>query len=144
MAYALELIALQCFKNQELDGDEIVVKFNGQVIFHWEDTGYRWAAELVLDDFTDFYNFRENVMRTKAGMVPVPAYADHGFLVSGLTGDTVIELIESDEGNLFRREDDELGKFAVNEGNISNEMFTYDFTGEGAHYRMTFAVMPSV
>lgn len=141
MAYAMEIIALECLKNQELDGDEIVLKLNGKVVFHWEDTDYRWAAELKLEDWTNFYNFRTNQMRTKAGVISVPAYADYGFVLRGLTEPTVIDLIESDEGNLFRGEDDELGRLVVDETNAAAEAQTHDFTGEGAHYRLTYAVV---
>lgn len=142
MPYSLEIIALQCIKHQEMDGDEIVVKFNDQIMFHWEDTGYRWASTLVTDDVTDFYNFRTNMMRTKAGDVPAEAYADYGFLLTGLSGNNTIQLVESDEGSLFRGGDDNLGKLTVSEANIANEMQQADFTGEGAHYRLTFAVLP--
>ncbi|MEO0561183.1 MAG: hypothetical protein AAF125_03665 [Chloroflexota bacterium] len=141
MSYTLEIIALECLKNQELDGDEIVIKFNDQVMFHWEDTGYRWAAELKLDDWTNFYNFNTNKLRTMNGEVFVEAYADHGFLLEGLEGENVIGLWESDEGNLFRGQDDDLGQLVINEASASNEMQTHDYTGEGAHYRLTYAVV---
>lgn len=141
MAYALEIVALECLKNQEFDGDEIVIQFNDRTIFHWEDTGFRWAAELKLDDWTNFYNFRTNKLRTSAGEVDVPAYADFGFLVRNLTEPTTITLLESDEGSVFRGGDDVLGRFTVTEENASDQLLSYDFTNEGAHYRMTFAVV---
>lgn len=141
MAYALEIIALECIKNQELDGDEIIIKFNDKVMFHWEDTGYRWAAELKLEDWTNFYNFRTNKMNTMAGEIEVDAYKDYGFVLQGIEGQTIIGLWESDEGNLFRGEDDDLGQLHIDESMSSNQAQTYDFTGEGAHYRMTFAVV---
>jgi hypothetical protein len=141
MPYTLEIIALECLKNQELDGDEIVIKFNDKVMFHWEDTGYRWAAELKLEDWTNFYNFRTNRMATMNGEIEVEAYKDFGFVLSGLTGNSVIGLWESDEGNFFRGEDDDLGQLTVNEASALNEVQTHDFTGEGAHYRLSYAVV---
>ncbi len=141
MAYHLELLALQCLKNQEVDGDEIVIKLDGKTIFHWEDTDYRWAAELKLDDWTDYYDFRNNLLRTKAGNVEVEEYKDFGFLLTNLTEPTTVELWESDEGNLFRRDDDKLGTLVVDERSASQQAQTYDFTAEGAHYRLTFAVL---
>jgi hypothetical protein len=141
MAYHLELLALQCLKNQEVDGDEIVVKLDGKTIFHWEDTTYRWAAELKLDDWTDYYDFRQNQLRTKAGTIEVEEYKDFGFLLTNLTEPTVVELWESDEGNLFRGEDDKLGTLVVDEQSASPQAQTHDFTAEGAHYRMTYAVV---
>ena len=141
MPYTLEIIALECIKNQEVDGDEIVIKLNDQVMFHWEDTGYRWAAELKLDDWTNFYDFRMNKMRTKAGDVSVPAYADYGFALPDLQGETVVELWESDEGNLFRRGDDKLGRLVVSEASASDTWQTHEFTDEGAHYVMTYGVV---
>jgi hypothetical protein len=142
MAYMLEIVALECLKNQELDGDEIVIKLNDKVMFHWEDTGYRWAAELKLPDWTNYYDFRTNKMRTSEGEKTAEAYKDFGFLLQNLTGDTVIGLWESDEGNLFRSGDDDLGHLVLNESHIADYLQSYDFTGEGAHYRLTFAVMP--
>ncbi len=141
MAYALEIIALQCLKNQELDGDEIVIKFNEKVMFHWEDTGYRWAAELKLEDWTDYYNFRTNKMRTMEGEIEVEAYKDYGFVLTDLTDPVSIELWESDEGNVFRGEDDKLGTLTVDENSAADVAQTYDFTGDGAHYRLTYAVV---
>ncbi|MEL6149415.1 MAG: hypothetical protein AAFV33_09305 [Chloroflexota bacterium] len=141
MPYALEIMALECLKNQELDGDEIVIRLNDKIMFHWEDTGYRWAAELKLEDWTNYYNFRENKLRTMNGDVQPDAYKDFGFVLANLTGPTVIELIESDEGNLFRGEDDELGRLTVDESSAANTAQQYDFTGEGAHYRLTYAVV---
>jgi len=141
MTYALEIVALECFKNQEVDGDEIVIKLNDKVLFHWEDTGYRWAAELKLEDWTNFYNFRTNKMRTQAGEISVPAYEDYGFVLRGLKGQTQITLWESDEGNIFRGDDDELGTLLVSEASAANEYQTHDFTGEGTHYRLTYAVV---
>jgi len=141
MPYAMELVALECLKNQELDGDEIVVKLNDRVVFHWEDTGYRWAAELKLEDWTNFYNFQTNMLRTMNGEVEAEAYADYGFVLRGLEGDTVVGVWESDEGNVFRGEDDDLGQLVINENSASNEFQTHDFTGEGAHYRLTYAVV---
>ncbi len=141
MAYALEIVALECLKNQEVDGDEIVIKLNDKVMFHWEDTGYRWASELKLEDWTNFYNFRTNKMRTQAGEVDVPAYADYGFVLRGLEGTTQISLWESDEGNVFRGEDDQLGVLSVDESQAAEEYQTHDFTGEGAHYRLTYVVV---
>lgn len=140
MPYALEIISLQCLKNQEIDGDEIVMHFNGKVMFHWEDTGHRWAAELKLDEWTDFYDFRNNRMRTKGGEISVPAYADYGFFFTPLEGETVIDLVESDEGNLLRGGDDHLGRLVVSEAQIADHAYTVDFTAEDAHYRLTFAV----
>ncbi|MEM6281518.1 MAG: hypothetical protein AAF787_04935 [Chloroflexota bacterium] len=141
MPYALEIMALECLKNQELDGDEIVIKLNDKIMFHWEDTGYRWAAELKLEDWTNYYNFRENKLRTMNGDVQPEAYKDFGFVLANLTGPTVIELIESDERNLFRGGDDELGRLTVDESSAANTAQQYDFTDEGAHYRLTYAVV---
>ena len=141
MPYALEILALECLKNQELDGNEIVIKFNDKTMFHWEDTGYRWAAELKLEDWTNYYDFRNNRMRTMAGDVEVDAYKDFGFLLRGLTGQHKIELWESDEGNVFRGEDDHLGSLVVDESSAANVAQTHDFTGEKTHYRLTYAVV---
>jgi hypothetical protein len=142
MPYTLEIISLECLKNQELDGDEIVIKFNDKVMFHWEDTGYRWAVDLKLEDWTNFYNFRTNKMRTTAGEIDVPAYADFGFAISGLTGKNVVVLWESDEGNLFRGDDDKLGQLVVDESSIADVAQVHEFTDDGAHYRMVYAVTP--
>ncbi|MFZ4813513.1 MAG: hypothetical protein ACOYL5_03175 [Phototrophicaceae bacterium] len=140
MPYSIEFISLQCLKNQELDGDEIYLKFNDQVVFHWEDTGYHWAAELLIDDLTDYYDFRANLLRTKQGNIAVGAYADYGFLFSGLEGESRVELWESDEGNVFRGGDDDLGTLRITEANISNEAQQAQFTLQNTHYVLTFGV----
>lgn len=141
MAYALEILALECLKNQEVDGDEIVLKLNDKVMFHWEDTGYRWAAELKLEDWTNYYDFRANKLRTMKGDIAVEAYNDFGFLLRGLTTETAIQLWESDEGNVFRGGDDDLGTLIVSESIASDQVQIHDFKAEGAHYRLAYAVV---
>lgn len=141
MSYALELLTLECLKNQEVDGDEIVIKFNDQVMFHWEDTGYRWAAELKLEDWTNHYDFRMNRLRIKDDKLTfVDAYEDFGFRLTELEGKNVVELWESDEGNFFRGKDDKLGQLVVSEESARDEVQTHDFQAEGAHYRLTYVV----
>ena len=55
MAYTIKLIGLECFKAEEVDGDEIYVKLNGAKV--WEANPTRCIPTPEHDGLVSHYDF---------------------------------------------------------------------------------------
>jgi hypothetical protein len=131
MAYVIQLVALECLRAQEMDGDEIYLKYNGAKI--WQCAPDKMSAVLDHDNFVSHYDFVGGRKQTKKGWVAYQA-------------STPIEWVESGEATFQLWEDDMigddmLGQTPVDATQASGGNISVVFQHEGAHYRLTYRVV---
>lgn len=143
-SYTLHLILLECHQEQESDGDEPYLKVNGSVCFEWEKINKRFKSDLTSERWTDAFDFRTGKVRTLRGWEATKVYLADDFIFPNLTGETTIELWESDEGEWLRGEDDFLGEALVNARQISHLEHEHLFDMHNAVYRLVYRVSATV
>ena len=139
--YTLNLILLECLEGQELDGDEPYIKLNGERVWSWEKAGRKMQDNLNSEAWTNAFDFRTGKFRTLEGWESSPNYTAGDFEYTNLTGETILELWESDEGELLRGDDDFLGEIKLTVDNARLNEQVVVFNQSNAMYQLTFRLV---
>jgi hypothetical protein len=134
MAYTIRLIALECLRSEELDGDEVYIKCNGAKI--WEAAPDKMHSVIDHDEFVNHFDFAEGRKQTKTGWVALQPFKPEAFAVRAERADSVIQLWEADLLN----PDELLGQTPVDASQASGGSISVVFQRLGANYRLTYRV----
>ena len=134
MTYTIKLVGLECFKAEEVDGDEIYIKLNGKKV--WEAAPDKMSARPEHDDWVSHYDFEGGRKQTGVGWVPLAAYNPHEFEFKNQSGDSVLQLWDAD----VLTDDDLLGQTPIDQSQASGGHISVVFQRVGAHYRLTYKV----
>lgn len=136
--YTLSLHLLECLEGQEFDGDEPYLKLNGETVWSWDMAGRKMHDTLNSPSWTNAFDFRTGKYRTLEGWEQSANYTQGDFDFTGLSGETKIELWESDEGELLRGDDDFLGELVLTIDHARLGEQTVVFNQSNAMYQLTF------
>lgn len=136
--FTLRLIALTCDRGQELNGDEIYLKKDGETIFNSDVVGIKFDDEMRHAGRTSSFDFRTCSYLTPGGPVTSAAYQPAQFVFGGLTPPVAFELWESDRSERLRGADDLIGKFALTDGHFSEGEDSVTLDGSNARYTLTY------
>lgn len=136
--YNLSLILLECLEGQEFDGDEPYLKLNGDTIWTWELAGRKMHDTLNSKAWTNAFDFRTGRFRTLEGWETSPNYSSGDFDITGLKGETRLELWEADEHEALRGADDFLGEILLSIDNARLGEQVVVFNQSNAMYQLTF------
>ncbi len=139
MGFTLHLMTLDCHASQEMDGDEIYMKLNGEIIFTWKGVGRKFSDSIKNSDLVDQYDFRIAKARAVEGMV-AGDYQPSDFVIQTDDASLKIELWESDEGEFMRGDDDFLGETVVTAEESSQNQVTKFFKRKEVDYELTYRV----
>jgi hypothetical protein len=134
MAYTIRLVGLECFKPQEIDGDEIYVTLNGEKV--WEARPDTMNSVLERDENVSHFDFAEGRKLTSDGWVSMPGFQPEQVTFALDVGAAALELWDAD---LLTR-DDLLGEAGIDAGQASGGSISLVFQRLGAHYRLTYRV----
>jgi hypothetical protein len=138
--YTLSLILLECLEAQEFDGDEPYLKLNGEMIWNWDLAGRKMHDTLTSKQWTNVFDFRTGKFRTLEGWQTSPNYDAGQFEITGCTGETRLELWESDHHEVLRGDDDFLGELVVTSANVRLGEQIIVFNQSNAMYQLTYRV----
>ncbi|MFN8452439.1 MAG: hypothetical protein U0521_28510 [Anaerolineae bacterium] len=134
MAYTIRLIGLECFRAEEVDGDEIFIKLNGKKV--WEANPDKMLHAPESDGMVSQYDFAGARKRTRAGWIPLMPYQPGQFVFRDQTGDSELQLWDAD----VLTSDDLLGQTPIDASQASGGNISVVFQRLGAHYRLTYKV----
>lgn len=134
MAYTIRLLGLECLMSQEIDGDEIYLKLNGAQV--WEAQPDKMSHLLDQNVSVSAFDFATGQKLTGKGWVLMPAYKPDQFILSGLNGDSVLQIWDAD----MLTSDDLLGQTPIDASQASGGKISVVFQRIGAHYRLTYQV----
>lgn len=134
MVYMIRLVALECFQAEEIDGDEIYIKLNGEKV--WEASPDKMNSRPEASDWVSHYDFADGRKLTTLGWVPLTPYDPQAFLFRDQSGDSVMQLWESDR----LTSDDLLGQAPIDASQASGGSISVVFQRVGARYRLTYKV----
>lgn len=136
--YTLSLMMIECLEGQEFDGDEPYLLLNGERIWSWEQMGRKMHDSLNSPAWTNAFDFRTGKFRTLEGWQQSENYTSGDFDIAGLSGETRLELWESDEGEILRGDDDFLGELILNIDHVRLGEQIIVFNQSSAMYQITF------
>ena len=134
MAYTIRLVGLECFKSEEIDGDEIYIKLNGKQV--WEAHPEKMSHLLDQNVSVSHFDFAEGRKLTSRGWVLMPSYQPESYVFKGQSGDSVLQVWDADS----LTSDDLLGQSPVDASQSSGGNISVVFQVMGAHYRLTYKV----
>lgn len=132
--YVLHLIALECLRAQELDGDEIYLRLNGEEVWALD----RHAHMSQNPEQARCYNimdFASGRRQGAAGWEPIPSFAADSLSWS-FSGEAVVEIYEADTFS----GDDLIGRQHVTGKDADRGLITAHYEREGAHYALSYRV----
>ena len=135
--FTLRLMLLECFQAQELNGDEIYIKLNDQVIWTWERSRTRFSHDVSRPDVIDRLDFAGARQRGGQGWQSVHELDPNAFVFSDLSGTAILELWDAD--TLTR--DDLFGRTPIRLLDAGRGDIAVLFQDQGARYRLTYQVM---
>ena len=133
--YTVELVSLRCVEAQELDGDHIHLKFNGQTI--WSSNDHRMHPHPTSDSHIDKIDFAGSKQHGANGWEVATSYNPAAFVFRGLTRDSEFQLWERD----IRSREEILGKSPVSARDAGHGNIAIVFAGDAARYVLTYHVM---
>ncbi len=134
MTYTIKLIGLECFKAEEIDGDEVYIKLNGAKV--WEASPGKMVPTPEHGEEVSHYDFAGGRKHTSEGWELLMPYNPDNFVFKDLTGDSVVQLWDAD----VLTSDDLFGQTPVDESQASGGNISVIFQRLGAHYRLTYKV----
>lgn len=134
MSYTIRLVSLECFKAEEIDGDEIYLKLNGAKV--WAAAPDKMAPIAVDHASVRQFDFVGGRKQTAAGWVPLMPYSPDNFTFKDQNGTAVIQLWDADT----LTSDDLLGQTPVDATQGGGGNISVVFQRLGAHYRLTYKV----
>ncbi len=133
-AHILQVLALECLQAQEVDGDEPVLRLNGEPI--WRLGPHEQMSPLA--DRRHLYraiNFAEGTRLNARGWERMPNFQP-GELTYRFEQAALIELYEADG----LTSDDLIGRQPVSVRDAAHGVITVRFVREGARYALTYRV----
>ncbi len=134
MTYTIKLVGLECFKAEEVDGDEIYVKLNGAKV--WEAQPDKMSYAVTESHHVNQFDFAGGRKHTRDGWVPLMPYNPGAFVFKDQSGDLVLQLWDAD----LLTSDDLLGQTPIDASQASGGNISVVFQRAGAHYRLTYKV----
>lgn len=134
MAYTIRLVGLECFRAEEVDGDEIYIKLNGAKV--WEAHPDRMHPAPERDGLVSHFDFVGARKLTHAGWIPQMPYQPDTYILKDQTGAAVLELWDTD----VLTSHDLLGETPIDANQASGGNISVVFQRSGAHYRLTYKV----
>jgi len=134
MAYTIKLIRLECFEAQEIGGDEIYIKLNGEKV--WEAAPDKMSAQSNHEGWVSQYDFAGGRKQTRLGWLPLTPYNAELFVFRNEEGGATLQLWDADR--LTR--DDLIGEATIDESQATGGNISVVMQGSGAHYRLTYRV----
>ncbi len=134
--FTLRLMLLQCFRAQELNGDEIYIKLNDRVIWTWASSRIRFSHDLSRPGVIDRLDFAGARQHGAQGWQPVPDLDPNAFVFPSLSGTAVIELWDADT----LTSDDLFGRTPIRPIDAGRGDINVVFEDLGARYRLTYQV----
>lgn len=132
----LHLMALECQLAQELDGDEIYLRLNGEKVW-----GVGRHAHMRQNpdkaQFFDSVNFEEGTRHGVNGWEPLPNFTPAS-LTWRFQDDALIEVFEEDNFS----SDDLIGRQHISVKDVGHGAITVHFERDGARYALTYRVEP--
>jgi hypothetical protein len=132
--FTVKLMSLRCLVAQEADGDEIYINVNGRTI--WSVGTMRMSARPADADQISEIDFAEGTKHTANGIESLPMENKGDFVLAGQTEPVLIQIKERD----MLLGDDLIGEAAITERDAGRGRIQIAFTGEGAHYMLTYEV----
>lgn len=134
MTYTISLIGLECFKAEEIDGDEIYINLNGAKV--WAAAPDKMSPHPDADDWVSQYDFAGGRKHSHLGWVPLMPYNPEAFVFKDQSGASVLQLWDAD----VLSSDDLLGQTPIGPSQASGGNISVVFQRVGAHYRLTYKV----
>ena len=134
MTYTIKLISLECFKAEEIDGDEVYLKLNGAKV--WEASPDKMTPLAVAHDSVRHYDFAGGRKQTGEGWIPLMPYNPDLFVFKEQLGPAVLQVWDADT----LTSDDLLGQTPIDETQGGGGNISVVFQRLGAHYRLTYKV----
>ena len=134
MTYTIKLIGLECFKTEELDGDEVYIKLNSEKV--WEANPDKLGAHFEGSDWVSQFDFAGGRKLTHLGWVALTPYNPEEFVFKDQAGGSVLQLWETDT----LTSDDLLGQTPIDATQASGGNISVVFRRLGADYRLTYKV----
>lgn len=134
MTYTIRLIALECLRAEELDGDEIFIKCNGVKV--WAAHPDRMRAVIEDNNFVNHFDFAEGRKHTREGWLSLDPFSPDMFAIEVESGSAVLQLWEADT----LTSDDLFGQTPVDASQASGGSISVMFQRLGANYRLTYRV----
>ena len=130
----LHLMALECLLAQELDGDEMYVRLNGEKVW---GVGRHEHMRQNPDkpQYYAVYNFAEGTRQGMNGEEPMPGFTA-GSLTWRFNDEAVVELFEADAFS----SDDLIGRQPISARDGGHGAITVHFERDGAKYALTYRV----
>lgn len=135
--YTVQLLSLRCLEAQEMDGDEVYIRFNGEKIWSAPDPfamHHRPGTARQFDEF-DFVNGR---LHDREGWKRVEPFDASRFVFADQDSASSFQLWEAD--TLTR--DDHLGSSRVSASDAGHGNISLVFDRDGARYMLTYRVTP--
>lgn len=134
MPFTIKLVALECFKAEEVDGDEVYIKLDGSKV--WEATPDKMMPVPDQEHRVSHFDFAGARKRARDGWIPLMPYNPGSFIFKDQSGDVVLQLWDAD----VLTTDDLLGQTPIDESQASGGNISVVFQRLGAHYRLTYKV----
>lgn len=132
--YVLRVLALECVQAQEVDGDEPVLRLNGEPVWR---LGPREHMSAQADDpyLYRAINFADGTRLNAAGWEPIPSFQP-GELSYRFERAAVIELYEASA----LIPDNCLGRQPISPRDAARGVIRVNFVRDGARYALTYRV----
>jgi hypothetical protein len=134
MVYTVELVSLRCVEAQELDGDHIHLKFNGQTV--WSSNNHRMHPHPTSQEQIDRVDFVNGKQHGVNGWEVAASFSPADFVFRELTHDSEFQLWERD----IRSHEEVLGKSPVSVRDAGHGNIAIVFAGDAARYVLTYHV----
>jgi hypothetical protein len=132
--FTLQLVSLRCLTAQENDGDEIYVNVDGRTL--WSVGGLRMSERLNDDQQVDEVDFVHGQLHTRDGWVAMQTFDGDDFRLEIRADYARLQLRERD----MLLSDDLIGEAVITAADVGRGKIQLAFTGEGAHYTLTYEV----
>jgi hypothetical protein len=136
--FTLRLISLTCDRGQELNGDEIYLKKDGETVFNSDVIGVKFDDEMRQPKRTSAFDFRTCSFLTPGGPVTTSAYQPNQFIYGGLNAPVNFELWENDQQERLRGADDLIGKFTLTDFHFKEGEDSITLNGRNARYTLSY------
>lgn len=131
--YTVRLLAIKCIGAQELEGDEIYIRFNGATVWStWELKMHHQPHGHQFDEF----DFEQGRLHDAEGWKRVEPFEAEQFIFPGQSGNGMFEVWDA---NRFLR-DDFLGRAPVSAADAGRGHIQVVCAHDGAHYVLTYTV----
>ena len=134
MTYTIKLVGLECFKSEEIDGDDIYIKLNDDKV--WAVHPERMSHTADHEHFVSQFDFAGGRKLTQEGWQMIMPYDPGDYIFKDQSGNSVLQLWEID----LLTKHDLFGQTPIDEAQATGGNISVIFRRQGAHYRLTYKV----